>query len=161
MKSLIRLLLPLTLLLAAAQAFAAEIPLRKTSETDGNGHAIAYEWDAIGRQKSRTQQTAAGPATTSTIYDAAGNPVTVTDPNGNATHTDYDERNRPVKVYDSLGTISQTTYDKVGNPLGVSTSTGTLSSLRSSMRIALMSNSVVSGVGSIRMSRSLLSVSRP
>ena len=49
----------------------------------------------------------------------------------------------------------------VSQPLGVNTSTRTPRICLNSMRMALMSKSVVSGVGSMRMSRSLFSVSRP
>src|SRR2546429_7030380 len=53
----------------------------------------------------------------STVYDAAGNIVSVTTPGGNVITTKYDSRNRPIEVRDSLGIASATTYDAVGNPL--------------------------------------------
>ena len=64
-----------------------------------------------------------------------------------------------IAAHTGLASASTAARNLSGSPLGVSTSTGTPSSLRSSTRIALMSNSVVSGVGSMRRSRSLLSVS--
>src|SRR2546429_9952241 len=66
---------------------------------------------AIGRQLSRSKPTAAGNAVTSTVYDAAGNIVSVTTPGGNVITTKYDSRNRPIEVRDSLGIASATTYD--------------------------------------------------
>src|SRR2546429_7347271 len=47
---------------------------------------------AIGRQLSRSKPTAAGNAVTSTVYDAAGNIVSVTTPGGNVITTKYDSR---------------------------------------------------------------------
>ena len=66
-----------------------------------------------------------------------------------------------ITAHTGLASANTDARNLSGNPLGVSTSTGTPSNLRSSMRIALMSNNVVSGVGSMRRSRSLLSVSWP
>ncbi|MFT5391603.1 MAG: YD repeat-containing protein [Gammaproteobacteria bacterium] len=45
------------------------------------------------------------------IYDAAGNPTLVTDPNGNSTQLDYDALGRLAFTTDPLGGVTQTQYD--------------------------------------------------
>jgi RHS repeat-associated protein len=59
-----------------------------------------------------------------TTYDAAGRPLTVTDPLGAITSTAYDRVGRPIKVTNPLGAESTTTYDPGGLALTVTDARG-------------------------------------
>lgn len=67
----------------------------------------------------------------------------------------------PMLAHTGTACASTVARNVSGSAFGVSTSTGTPSSSRSSWRIAPMSNSVASGVGSTSRSKSLSSVSQP
>jgi RHS repeat-associated protein len=61
---------------------------------------------------------------TSYTYDAAGNMVTKTDPERNATAYAYDALNRLVKVTDALGGVSEWGFDDRGNCVSVKDPSG-------------------------------------
>jgi len=54
-------------------------------------------------------------ATTTYIYDNAGNLTQVKNPRNNATTTAYDERNRPSSITEPLNQITSFTYDTAGH----------------------------------------------
>ncbi|MGL5002088.1 MAG: hypothetical protein ACRDAM_04050, partial [Casimicrobium sp.] len=84
-----------------------------------------YRYDVRNRQTQVIQSLATNPTsattryTTTTEYDAVGNPIKRTDPKGNATTTEYDALNRAVKITDPLGGITQFVYDRRDNLIRV------------------------------------------
>ena len=91
---------------------------RNTSLTFPDGHTRVQEWDAEGRIKSRCYQYS-DPSKTrcyTAVYDAVGNPKTLTDPEG----TDTVE-------YDALNRVKKVTRATAGNPDASKTVTTTRS----------------------------------
>lgn len=98
-----------------------------TRSTEPNGAVSTAVYDADDRPTSTTlpPDTSTSPARTVTFtYDAVGNRLTTTEPNGNlsgaaagsyTTTTGYDAADRPITVTDPLGGKSTTGYDDVGN----------------------------------------------
>lgn len=84
------------------------------TDTDANGHAATYQYDAFGNQTMSTD--ALGNITTMT-YDAVGNMVTRTDANGHTASLQYDGMNRLTKKTDPAGHFDQTVYDGEGNQI--------------------------------------------
>jgi RHS repeat-associated protein len=84
-----------------------------------------YRYDVRNRQTQVIQYLATNPNanptaattryTSTTEYDAVGNPTRRTDPKGSVTTTEYDRLNRAVKITDPLGGITQFTYDRKDN----------------------------------------------
>jgi RHS repeat-associated protein len=79
-----------------------------------------YRYDAAGRQTSfRQRMTVDGQGRdveTTTVYDAFGNPLTVTDTAGGVTTTVYDSRGLPQTMTDALGRVTRfERYDSRGN----------------------------------------------
>ena len=62
--------------------------------------------------------------TTTYAYDAAGNMVATTDPNGNVTSYVYNLEGRQTETIDALGDTTTTVYDAVGNVLWVTNALG-------------------------------------
>src|SRR5262249_11484653 len=101
-------------------------------ESLGNGVVESRDYDAAGRV-TRIEQVAQDAVTVLSrfdyIYDAVGNPLTVTGSAGAETYT-YDSRNRLVKVcYTAAcsepGSFIEYAYDGVGNRLSETRSNGT------------------------------------
>jgi RHS repeat-associated protein len=97
---------------------------------DGDGHAglhigiTYYKYDGLDRriQKVRKQFNTAddeppdpNDAVTYTTYDAVGNVLTVTEPDGNTTTDVYDADNRKIMETDAAGDVTMWAYDGVGN----------------------------------------------
>ncbi|HME00025.1 MAG TPA: RHS repeat-associated core domain-containing protein [Terriglobia bacterium] len=93
--------------------------------TDGDGKVTYYKYDGLDRriQEVRKQGSTADveppvtdvDAVTSTTYDAVGNVLTVTEPDGNTTTNGYDADNRRIKETDAAGDVTTWAYDGVGN----------------------------------------------
>ena len=78
---------------------------------DANGVTMNMVYD--GRQRLRSQQivTAAGNRTTTFTYDAAGNLISTTKPDGSTITNTYDAAHRLIKTTDSLGNSINYTLD--------------------------------------------------
>ncbi|MER6354763.1 DNRLRE domain-containing protein [Streptomyces sp. NPDC001634] len=98
-----------------------------TQKTAPNGAVSTAVYDANDQATSSTlpQDTSTSPTRTTTYtYDAVGNQLTVTTPDGNVsgaqagsytTTTAYDAANEPVTVTNAAGKKTTTSYDDVGN----------------------------------------------
>jgi RHS repeat-associated protein len=93
-----------------------------TGQTDANGKVTYFKYDALDRQirvvrkvGSTADTITASDAVTSNTYDAVGNGLTMTEPDGNTTSSQYDADNRRTKITNAAGDITTTTYDGVGN----------------------------------------------
>lgn len=108
-----------------------------TEQVDADGTAslhagtIYYDYDALNRLVIVDRRTGciAGPsgtgcpdtidttrdAVTLYAYDAVGNRLTVTEPDGNTTQDTYDAKNRRIEERNAAGDITITTYDLVNN----------------------------------------------
>jgi len=84
--------------------------------TDPRGVTSAHAYDPLRREVSTTVTDG---GTTSTHYDAVGNPDSMTDPLGRVTTTQYDAMSRPVLVTYPDGLFKQMDYDSQGKPLRV------------------------------------------
>jgi RHS repeat-associated protein len=84
-----------------------------------------YRYDVRNRQTQVIQSLSTTPDntttryTSTTEYDAVGNPVKRTDPKGNATLTEYDALNRAIKITDPLGGVTRFVYDRRDNLIRV------------------------------------------
>lgn len=79
------------------------------SMTDPNGVVTTFTYDARQRPLTRTVQASSGNATTTFAYDAAGNLVSLTQPDGSQLNYTYDAAHRVIAVNDNLnGTIAYT-----------------------------------------------------
>jgi len=93
------------------------------SRIDPLGVKTLFTYDGLDRLVKRTDNYVAGPSgpdtnvITKVKYDAIGNILEVTDPNGNTTAYEYDEMNRPTSETDALGNTSSWTYDPLGSIL--------------------------------------------
>jgi RHS repeat-associated protein len=103
---------------------------RPSEIIDGDGNASLhigttyYHYDGLDRriQVVRKQLNNANDeppdpndAVTYTTYDAVGNVLAVTEPDGNTTTTVYDADNRRIQMTDAAGDVTTWTYDGVGN----------------------------------------------
>jgi YD repeat-containing protein len=89
----------------------------KTTVTDPLNNKSEYSYDALGQLVKVTQLTAGGAVATSLYaYDASGNVVSVTGPNGTTTAT-YDARGNQIQLVDAAGNVTGRTYDQVSNVL--------------------------------------------
>ena len=100
------------------------------SATDPLGRITVTEYDALNRRTVvhlPDPDGAIGPRAPPTLrfdYDAVGNLVATTDPNGNVTRFDYDSLNRPTSVTDALLKVTSSVYDAVGNLVSVTDALG-------------------------------------
>ena len=101
--------------------------------TDPTGAQTQYTYDALGRQLTTTAvERYPGPLayyTTTTDYDAAGNPIAVHSPQGNVTRSTYDGAGDLTSSTSPMGATTTYTYDDQGrqasstDPTGLVTST--------------------------------------
>jgi RHS repeat-associated protein len=84
--------------------------------TDANGVATTMTYDVRGRIKTRTAHAGSPLAeTTSFDYDAAGQIVRTTMPDGSVLRYQYDAAHRLTEIADGLGNVTQYTLDAMGN----------------------------------------------
>ncbi|MFJ8431062.1 LamG-like jellyroll fold domain-containing protein [Kitasatospora sp. NPDC094019] len=102
------------------------------STTDPTGAVATATYDDLGRQVTTTAVLRKPRAayTSTTGWDDAGNPVTVTDPLGNTTTTGYDAAGLPVAVTDPLGRRTTTAYDAAGRAVRVTAPDGSGGTVR-------------------------------
>ena len=94
-----------------------------TGRTDADGHVTYIKYDALDRQIDVVRKVGSvadtivpgTDAVTVNTYDAVGNGLTVTEPDGNTTTTAYDADNRVVTQVNAAGDTTTTTYDAAGN----------------------------------------------
>jgi len=82
---------------------------------DANGVTTTLSYDARLRLVSRTVNIASGPLTTLYAYDAAGNLVRVTQPDGSSVINIYDDAHRLIQTNDLLNETTQYGLDNLGN----------------------------------------------
>ena len=87
---------------------------------DANGVTINLAYDARQRLLSSTMMTAAGPLTASYRYDAAGNRLGASLPDGSALINTYDTAHRLTGITDLLNQHIALTLDALGNPTQIS-----------------------------------------
>ena len=97
-----------------------------------SAYQTGYSYDSLGELVSKTAPaTAAAPsgATTTYSYDAAGNQVTLTDPNGVTTTSSYTPLNQLASVTYSASSAHSVsnTYDATGNKVTMTDASGTSS----------------------------------
>lgn len=104
-----------------------------TRQTDPNGEVIYFKYDALDRLidvvrkvGSTVDVITANDAVTSYSYDADGNRLTMTEPNGNATTYQYDADNRRIQETNAAGDVAKTAYDGVGNVVSTTAPNGNL-----------------------------------
>jgi RHS repeat-associated protein len=100
----------------AAETYAYDAEGNRTDETDANLIATqtTYTDDNL---VSGTTQTPNGPTShiTGMLYDANGEQIQVTDPDGNSTETTFDANGLTATVTDGAGDETLYAYDAVGN----------------------------------------------
>lgn len=95
---------------------------------DANGVTINFTYDARQRLLSAALTTSSGVLTTTLTYDAAGNMVTKTLPDGSSFSNKYDSAHRFTSLSDKLGNTIAYTLDALGDRtqvMAVNNSTGT------------------------------------
>ncbi|RBP43962.1 YD repeat-containing protein, partial [Roseimicrobium gellanilyticum] len=99
--------------------------------TDARGHITESSYDSRNRPIEVKAPAVVNGETgqserpiTTTTYDAAGKPLSVTDPLGHVTLNTYDQASRVVKVKNALHQETLTTYDASGNVLTVTDANG-------------------------------------
>jgi RHS repeat-associated protein len=88
---------------------------RPLTVVDANGVTTTFTYDSRQRLISRAVSTAAGTLTTSFGYDAAGNLLSTTLPDGSSLTNTFDTAHRLTKVTDSLGNYTSYTLDGLGD----------------------------------------------
>ena len=91
----------------------------KTVATAVNGLITTSTYDKGGRLVSMVQGTSSVPnlGTTTNAYDADGNLLMTTDPDGNRTFSLYDAARRKVATIDATGFLTETVYNPAGQPV--------------------------------------------
>ena len=104
-----------------------------TKQTDGNGKVTYFKYDGLDRlilQIRKEGDTAdlidASDAVTRYTYDAQGNRLTITEPNGNITTSGYDALNRQVRRTNAAGDLTVITYDPVSKVKTVTAPNGNI-----------------------------------
>jgi RHS repeat-associated protein/uncharacterized repeat protein (TIGR01451 family) len=85
------------------------------TSVDPNGVTTNFDYDARLRLVRKTVVTSSGPLVTTYTYDAAGNLLTVTQPDGSALTNSYDAAHRLIGVTDLLRQTTTYTLDGLGN----------------------------------------------
>ena len=93
-------------------------PLKEVTVGGGAGTTATYTYDLLGRRISATRSYVVGPAPgftrmLSSLYDAAGNVVTLLYPGGLTAYS-YDAANRPTAITDTAAGAFTFTYDAEG-----------------------------------------------
>jgi len=108
--------------LGQVQLYAYDAAGRRVRVTDENGVVTRTDYDALGRVIAEVRNEQASlPAdaqtnvTTLYAYDATGNRIGTTNPNGNATAFEYDLLGWLTQETDALGATTEYAYDAVGN----------------------------------------------
>lgn len=93
-----------------------------TQQTDAEGKISYLKYDGLDRQVLQIRKEGdtadiidGSDAVTQYTYDAVGNRLTMTEPNGNTMNWDYDDINRTVKQTNAAGDIDLIAYDGVDN----------------------------------------------
>jgi YD repeat-containing protein len=123
---------------ADGEQTATVSPLGNLAGANTGDYTQATTYNTDGQTVSVTQGGGSGhtvtPRTTTTAYDADGNPITATDARGNITTTVYNADDQPTLVTDPDGNSTLTCYDANGNkvqtvpPAGVAASSLTAAS---------------------------------
>ncbi len=99
----------------------------RISMTDNGGHTTAYVYDALNRVTSITQPSfvpvpnpPSPPRTVFYAYDAAGNRIMLTYPDGKTIQYAYDADNHLIQVTDFSSNVTTYGYDKDGNRISTS-----------------------------------------
>jgi len=87
-------------------------------DANGNQTGTSYVWTGNGGNTT---------VSTSTVYNAAGQVVSATDPLGNSSSTIYNEIGKPFQTTDILGNTTTTVYDDRGNVIETQYPDGTVS----------------------------------
>jgi RHS repeat-associated protein len=109
-----------TLLYDAAGNLQSETTGYSPTASYSHPSTTSYGYDALNRVTTTiTGYGTSAAATVVTAYDAAGNVLSVTDPNGNVTSYGYDPLNRQVTLIEGYNTTAASTattlYDAAGN----------------------------------------------
>ena len=97
----------------------------RTSETDGNGHTINYEYDLLGRVtkvSSQAKNIFTGElvsSVTKNYYDAAGRKIKTIDANGGQWTYNYSARGFLLSETDPAGNTTRYQYDVLGNKTAI------------------------------------------
>jgi len=104
-----------------------------TKQIDGNGKVTYFKYDALNRLVKQIRKEGdvtdvidASDAVTEYTYDANGNRLSITEPNGNPTTYVYDALNRVTIETNAAGESILTTYDAVGNVKTVTAPNGNI-----------------------------------
>ena len=106
-------------------------------DPDGSGPLAApetnYDYDAAGRRTAVRQRYGATEVTATTVYNAAGQPTSATDPASGTVGYSYDISGRPTDTTQIVDGVARTTrpfYDISGRTLRFAPQSGPLSSRR-------------------------------
>jgi RHS repeat-associated protein len=93
-----------------------------TLDIDPDSNYTYYVYDALDRRIDMVRKVGSdadaitpSDAVTAYTYDAVGNRLTLTEPDGNTTTYRYDANNRRIQETNAAGDVTSTTYDGVGN----------------------------------------------
>ncbi|HEX7183230.1 MAG TPA: RHS repeat-associated core domain-containing protein [Thermoanaerobaculia bacterium] len=109
---------------------------RLVSHTDASGNTIRYAHDLAARHEIVTDRLG---RQTLYEYDASGNVVRVTAPDGAVTQSTYDAQNNKLTETDALGNTTRYTYDAAGNPTSVTDPLGNVQRFTRNARGQLLS----------------------
>lgn len=124
------------------QTFTYDLMDRRSSGTDAAGKQRSYSYDRNGNMveekliiggttydqtqfefdasdrlvRATAMGNGTGGARTSTVYDAAGNALRITNADGLSVAIDYDEANHPIRAADEAGNFTFTARDVAGRP---------------------------------------------
>jgi RHS repeat-associated protein len=90
-----------------------------TRITYPNGSITQYQYDAVGNRSKETRDVGGLNLVREWTYDAKGNVLTETDPNGHLTKYEYDAFGNRMTVTDPDGHVTRYQYDIVGNRTGM------------------------------------------
>ena len=94
-----------------------------------------FTYDAHGNLLSQSIVTPTITSSSAYTYNASGQPLTATDPNGNVTRFAYDAQGNLTSVTNALGQVTQmTSYDANGRPLTIQDPNGVVTTLTYNFR---------------------------